>query len=91
MDMRAIEEYTETIHVRISKATETVWEGQARSLSSVNSSGPFDILPMHANFISLVKDRPIRIIEQNGHEFEYSCKQAVIYVASNEAKIYVDI
>lgn len=89
--MKAIEDYTETIHVRISKATETVWEGEAHSLSSVNSAGPFDILPMHANFISLVTDKPIRIVEKSGHEFEYACKQAVVYVTNNVAKIYADI
>ena len=33
-----------------------LFEGKVKALSSVNEMGPFDILPLHINFISVIKD-----------------------------------
>jgi len=46
------------LQVKISTPTEVLWEGEAASVSSVNSQGTFDILPKHANFVTLVKGDP---------------------------------
>ena len=48
-----------TLHVRITQATDVLWEGEALSVSSENVDGPFDVLPLHANFVTLLKDVPI--------------------------------
>jgi F0F1-type ATP synthase epsilon subunit len=79
------------LYVRISKATEVVWEGDALSVSSVNSDGPFDILGMHSNFITLVKDNPIKIVTLDNEEKIYKFKQTVIYVHDNKVKIFSNI
>ena len=47
------------LQVKIISPTQTIFEGEAVSISSVNSLGKFDILPFHANFISLVRKDPI--------------------------------
>jgi F0F1-type ATP synthase epsilon subunit len=80
-----------TMHVRISKATEVVWQGNAYSVSSSNEQGPFDILPMHANFITLVKATPIRIKTEQGEDLEYTFTTSVIYVANDQVRVYADI
>lgn len=36
-----------------------LYTGQASALSSVNDRGKFDILPLHENFISLIKEKVI--------------------------------
>jgi F0F1-type ATP synthase epsilon subunit len=77
--------------VRISKAAEVVWEGKAQSVSSENAQGPFDILPMHANFITLLKDKPIVIITEKGERIEQRFLASVMYVVNDEVKIYADI
>jgi F0F1-type ATP synthase epsilon subunit len=79
------------LQVRISKAAEVVWEGSAQSVSSENAQGPFDILPMHENFITLVKDKPIVIIDLKGARFEQHFAVSVIFVRNDEVKIYSDI
>lgn len=48
-----------TLTVKIISPTQTIFDGEAYAVSSVNSSGKFDILPFHANFISLVQKQPI--------------------------------
>ena len=48
-----------TLSVKIISPTQTIFDGEAFSISSINSLGKFDILPMHANFITLVQKQPI--------------------------------
>jgi hypothetical protein len=49
----------DVLNVKIFSPTQTIFEGEAVSISSVNSMGKFDILPFHANFITLVQKTPI--------------------------------
>lgn len=77
--------------VRVSKANNIVWEGKAQSVSSENAQGPFDILPMHANFITLLKDAPIIINTETGEKIEHTFSTSVMYVVNDTVKIYADI
>lgn len=79
------------LHVRISKAAEVVWEGDAFSVSSQNSNGEFDILGMHSNFITLIRNEPIKIVQTDGKENTYTFKQSVLSVNNNKVKIFSDI
>lgn len=56
--------------VKILSPTQTIYDGPAFSVSSFNSMGRFDILPMHANFITMVQKQPIilRIEKKAGGE-----------------------
>lgn len=44
------------------------FEGEAISLTGYNSVGPFDILPGHADFFSILEPCEIAIDEGNGKE-----------------------
>lgn len=48
-----------TLHVRIISPQSIILDTEALSVSSKNTRGNFDILPQHANFITLVEDNPI--------------------------------
>lgn len=76
--------------VKISTPTNVLWEGEAISISSVNSQGAFDILPRHANFVTLIKANPI--IVRDGHrEKQYSFTNAVIHTDKGMVRIYGDV
>lgn len=47
------------LKVKILSPTQTIYEGEALSVSSTNSTGKFDILPYHANFITLIQKNPV--------------------------------
>ncbi len=82
---------TGTLDVIISSPDETIWKGkEVQSISSENSTGPFDILPEHSNFITLVKDSPI-IVRAKDYEKTFSYKNSVILVRGADVQIYVDI
>ena len=79
------------LHVTILSPRQTLFEGQALALSSKNSSGKFDILPQHANFITLIENQPITVFlpEKKSLNFEFTV--AIIYTAQNLVKIYTDL
>lgn len=81
----------EEFPVTITNAEERIWEGMAQSVSSRNSAGQFDILPGHANFVTMVKNEPIviRAIMKKDQIFKY--KTAVLAVKDNKVEIYSDI
>lgn len=81
----------QTIHVRISRATEIVWEGEASTVTASNAEGPFDILPLHAHFISILDSKPIVVIEDNGNRREFLFDTSVMHVKDDQVKIYTNI
>lgn len=75
----------------IIRDTETkIFEGECERISSFNEVGPFDVYPMHANFISILRQeltlfmdhKPIKKLE-----FE----QAVLKVKADLANIFLGI
>lgn len=50
---------TNILNVKIISPTQTIFQGEAYSVSSANSTGKFDILPYHANFITMIQKTPI--------------------------------
>ena len=78
------------LKVRISSPDAVIWEGDAISVSSINSQGPFDILPYHTNFITIVENQPIKIhTPVKWEEFTYT--NAIIYNRKNTVLIYTNI
>lgn len=67
-----------------------VYEGKVRSVSSYNDKGLFDILPLHSNFISLIKDN-LMIHERSGSKKEFKLKNGVLKVVANEVSIFLGI
>ena len=80
-----------TLHVRIISPKELLLDTEANSVSSKNPQGNFDILPQHANFITLVEDNPItvRVRDQKPLVFKYPL--AIIVTRENKVDIYTYI
>jgi hypothetical protein len=65
-----------------------LFKGRAFSVSSINEKGPFDVLPFHSNFISLITDKII-IVTENHESKEFKLKEkAIINVEENSIQIY---
>lgn len=79
------------LEVFVINPDEMIWSGKAKSVSSENSAGPFDILPQHANFVTMIKNKPIVIRTDTDQKIEYSYKSAVISVEKDKVLIYSDI
>ena len=81
----------EEFPVTITNAEERIWEGMVMSVSSKNSAGQFDILPGHANFVTMIKNEPIVIRARMKKDQIFTYKTAVLAVKDNTVKIYSDI
>ncbi len=77
-----------TLHVRIISPQQLILDAEASAVSSKNLQGSFDILPEHANFITLVENSPIvvRIAGQKPLIFKFPL--SIILVTENKVNIY---
>lgn len=80
-----------TLHLKISSPGGIVFEGDVFSVSSKNLSGKFDILPQHANFITLIENEPINIILPNREKKSFNFPFAIVYNSKSFVRIYTDI
>ena len=76
------------LQVRILSPKQLILDTQALSVSSKNSQGPFDILPFHANFITVIENEPIIIGKQSKENVSFRFPIAIIFVSSNRVNIY---
>lgn len=79
------------LHVKISSPEKELFNGVAYSISSVNSTGKFDILPGHANFITVIENSPITLRQKDGSKQDFTYPMAILSVASNQVNIYTNI
>ncbi|MBM3208769.1 hypothetical protein FJZ40_00545 [Candidatus Shapirobacteria bacterium] len=76
-----------SLSILVRSSEKIFFSGQANALSSRNDKGAFDVLPEHANFISLIKEAlviytgPIRKI--------FPLKMGVLKVCNNKVSVFV--
>lgn len=80
-----------TLHVRILSPQQLFLDTLALSVSSKNLSGSFDILPQHANFITIVENQPIVVRMQGQKPVTFKFPLAIIYSTQNQVNIYTYI
>lgn len=66
------------------------YQGKVKALTSMNEKGKFDILPMHSNFISIVKDYVI-LHERQGSKKEFKLNRGVLRLADNQISIFLGL
>lgn len=81
----------ENLKVRIVSPDGEVFKGEALVLSSKNSAGKFDILPSHANFVTLIQNDPIKITRPDKSVATFNYALAVMHVNKNVVNIYTEI
>lgn len=80
----------EYLHLKIQNREEVIYEADVLSVSSVNDKGKFDVLPEHANFISLIQTE-IAVRDGEGKERKFPIEQGVLRVFQNQVKIFLGI
>ena len=67
-----------------------IFQGQVEAVSSFNDMGPFDVLPRHANFISLIKQAIIlHLMDKTEKRIEVT--SGVMKVRENNMEVYLGI
>ena len=76
--------------VKVKDTETTIFEGEVDRISSYNEVGPFDIYPMHANFISIIRQEVI-LYSNKEKVKELQFEQAVMKVKQDTAQIFLGI
>ena len=67
------------------------YDGLAASLSAENATGPFDVLPHHHNFISLLLpcEVVIRTVSEGDRKIRIS--GGILHVKANKVSVFLDV
>lgn len=77
-------------NVKVYSPFRVYFDEAAYSVSAENGTGPFDILPGHKNFLSLLKPCTLVIRNRRGTE-EIDIDRGVIHVNGNLVTIFLDV
>ena len=64
------------------------FEGELMAVSSVNPSGPFDVLGEHANFVCMIANKLI-LRKSDGKEEEINVDKGVMMVEKNRVNAFI--
>lgn len=67
-----------------------LFQGEVKAISSFNDKGPFDILPQHANFISIIK-KNIVIHVSTKEKKQIELESGILKVRDNNVEVYLGI
>lgn len=83
-------ELPKTIKIIARAPFKVYFEGEAESLSALNKVGPFDILPGHADFFSMLEPGDV-IIETGKEPITFYISNGIITVQDNNVMLFVDM
>lgn len=78
----------QTLYVRIVSPQQTLFQGYVLSVSSKNSAGTFDILPYHASFITIIENKPIKLVTAEKKPLIFNFPLVIIQNSQNKVNIY---
>ena len=79
------------LSVKVYSPNQIYYEDQASSISAENDSGPFDILPMHHNFITLVNACEVIIRNENAEDKKIIIAGGIMHVRNNRVTLFLDV
>ena len=77
--------------VKIYAPFKMYFEGQAYSLSAVNETGPFDILPRHHNFLCMLVPCNITVQPVEGEKKTIKIHRALMHVKADSVVVFMDV
>ena len=78
------------MHVKIHAPFHTYFDGEANSISAANDTGPFDILPKHHNFMTLLSPCEIIIRTDRGEE-RLKITRGIMHVKADRVVVFLDV
>lgn len=79
-----------SLSVEVRNRQGLVYSDQAKTVSSVNDVGDFDVLPRHANFICLIKKKVI-VQRLKGGKETFPIDRGVLMVSQNKVTIFIGL
>ena len=82
-----------TMHIKVYSPFKVYYDEDSYSISAVNATGPFDILPRHHNFISLLGACELVVRPVNGPPPEQRIRISggLMHVKSDQVTVFLDV
>jgi F0F1-type ATP synthase epsilon subunit len=80
----------EHMHVKVYAPFKVYFDGIARSISAVNDTGAFDILPKHHNFMTLINTGEVIVRTDNGEE-KFKIARGIMHVKADDVVVFLDV
>lgn len=77
--------------VKVYAPFQVYFEGDAYSVSAVNATGPFDILPRHKNFLCMLVPCKLTIQPVNGDAKTIKIHRALMHVKADRVVVFMDV
>lgn len=93
LDTKPVEEKKENrdvLDVEIRSPDKTLYKGPAVAITSRNEVGPFDVLPEHENFISIINGK-ITVWVKKGEKKEIENTSAIMKAKSNKIQVFLGV
>lgn len=79
-----------TIATKVYAPFKVYYEGDAYSLSALNATGPFDVLPKHHNFLCMLVPCNLVIETPTGSK-TIKIHRALMHVKSDHVTVFMDV
>ncbi len=79
-----------TMRVKVYSPFKIYFDENAQSISAVNNTGPFDILPKHHNFMTLLNPCDI-VVRTNDGEQKFRISRGVMHVKADQVIVFLDV
>lgn len=77
--------------VKVYAPFQVYFEGEATSVSAVNDTGPFDILPKHHNFLCMLVPCTLTVQPTEGPAKMVKIHRALMHVKADEVVVFMDV
>lgn len=78
------------MYVKVYSPFQNYFDEPAYSITAENHTGPFDILPHHHNFMTLVDACEMKIVAPTG-EKKIRINRAVMHVKADKVVVFLDV
>lgn len=78
-----------TMHIKVYSPYKVYFDEVGQSISAVNGTGPFDILPHHHNFITLLS--PCELVIRANREQKIRITGGLMHVKADIVTVFLDI
>jgi F0F1-type ATP synthase epsilon subunit len=80
----------ETMHIKVYSPFKTYFDDEGESITGENATGPFDILPKHHNFMTLLNPCEL-IVRSRGSAQKIRISGGLMHVKADQVTVFLDI
>ena len=80
-----------SMHIKVYSPFKTYFDEDGYSISAINATGPFDILPHHHNFLTLLDAGEMSIDPVRGGEQKIRISGGLMHVKADKVTVFLDV